>query len=131
MRSDVRGRRVLPAGLTSVIATGLGITINLATEWKSNAFAWLGVAALTAVSFGVSLWLTPPSVPDSGTTTALVEVRSGRVRTARSTRYETAGLHLELIEENESGGRVFMRAYTEESARILIESRRPGGKASE
>ncbi|GLY50083.1 hypothetical protein [Lentzea sp. NBRC 102530] len=68
-------RRVItPTIAMAVVLSGTAITINLATDWKTNLWAWLGVFALTAATAAVSYWLykaqdqsQPPSVERSVT----------------------------------------------------------------
>ena len=42
---------------TAVLGSATNVVVNLATEWKTNWWAWLGVVTLTVISIPVSLWL--------------------------------------------------------------------------
>jgi hypothetical protein len=50
-------RVATPTILTAVLASGLAIVINLATEWKRDLWPWVVVAALTVATAAVALWL--------------------------------------------------------------------------
>ena len=56
-KGTIAVRVVVPTVAVAVVASALAVVINLATEWKTNPWAWVGVVALTAVVAGVSLWL--------------------------------------------------------------------------
>lgn len=45
---------LVSAVLTAVVSSALAIVVNLATEWKGNMWAWIGVAALTLLAAGVA-----------------------------------------------------------------------------
>lgn len=131
MSTDGTRRRVVLALLASIVATATGVAINLATEWKRNAFAWVAVGVATALAFLVSFWLRSAGRVDVASLTLVGEARWWGLLRARRSRYEAVGLHLELIEESASGQRVFTRAYTEESARMLIETRQRASERQE
>ncbi|PZS22983.1 MAG: hypothetical protein DLM61_24860 [Pseudonocardiales bacterium] len=50
---------------TAVLTSAIAVVINLATEWKTNPWAWLGVVGLTVLSAAVSLWLAHRGTPGS------------------------------------------------------------------
>jgi hypothetical protein len=54
---SARVRVVAPTVVTALVGSAVAVVVNLATEWKTNWWAWLAVGALTVVSGGVSLWL--------------------------------------------------------------------------
>ena len=66
----------MPTVATAVVGSGVATVINLATEWKTNVWAWVAVAVLTLLAAGLSLWLAcrsetttpaaPPAVSQSG-----------------------------------------------------------------
>jgi hypothetical protein len=58
-------RVIITTVLTTVIGSAIAITINLATDWKTNLWAWLGVVGLTALLAVVLLVAASP--PSSGT----------------------------------------------------------------
>ncbi len=47
-----------PPFVVALATSGLGVAINLATEWKTNLWAWAAVVVITLLSAGVTLWLT-------------------------------------------------------------------------
>jgi len=49
---------VTPPFVVALATSGLGVAINLATEWKTNLWAWAAVVVITLLSAGVTLWLT-------------------------------------------------------------------------
>jgi hypothetical protein len=51
-----RHRVLLTAALFTAATFGSGIVINLATEWKTNVLAWVGVVGLAVVTF-MLLWI--------------------------------------------------------------------------
>ena len=53
-----KSMRVLaPITATALVGSATNVVVNLATEWKTNWWAWLGVFTLTVISIPVSLWL--------------------------------------------------------------------------
>lgn len=57
MAGRSRGVRVVvPTLVVAAVSSGLAVVINLATEWKTNPWAWVGVVVLTLAAAGVSLW---------------------------------------------------------------------------
>lgn len=52
-------RRWLHGLVGSAVMTALAVAVNLATEWKTNWWAWLGVLALTIVGFVIGAYLYP------------------------------------------------------------------------
>ncbi|WP_066903859.1 hypothetical protein [Millisia brevis] len=71
-------RQVLaPTAVTALTTSALTVMINLATSGEYQPWSWVAVAALTAVSFGASMWLhrrqsgtatDPPDRPTGGGT---------------------------------------------------------------
>ncbi len=51
------GRVVAPIIVTAITTSGVAIALNLATEWKTNFWAWLAVGVLTVTSGVVAVWL--------------------------------------------------------------------------
>ncbi len=43
--------------MAALVGSATNVAVNLATEWKTNWWAWLGVVTLTVISIPVSLWL--------------------------------------------------------------------------
>lgn len=73
MAGGLGWRVAAPTIATAAVSSGVAIVINLATEWKTNIWAWAAVAALTLVAAALSLWLArrpdasaPPGVSMSG-----------------------------------------------------------------
>ncbi|MDX3659424.1 hypothetical protein PV646_19145 [Streptomyces sp. ID05-26A] len=54
---SVARRVVAPTIVMAVFSSGSAIVVNLATEWKNNPLAWVGVVVLTAATAGVAYWL--------------------------------------------------------------------------
>jgi hypothetical protein len=50
-------RVLAPITTTAVVGSATNVAVNLATEWKTNWWAWLLVVTLTVISIPVSLWL--------------------------------------------------------------------------
>ncbi|MGH3936674.1 MAG: hypothetical protein ACRDS1_17115 [Pseudonocardiaceae bacterium] len=48
---------------TAFLTSAIAVVINLATEWKTNLWVWLGVVGLTVLSAVVSLWLAHRGTP--------------------------------------------------------------------
>jgi hypothetical protein len=61
--APLASRVIAPTLATAIVGTGLNITINLATEWKVNKWAWMAVCTLTLLAAAVSLWLYWRQVP--------------------------------------------------------------------
>jgi hypothetical protein len=68
-------RVVVPTVATAVVSSAVAIVVNLATEWKTNPWAWVGVGMLTLVAAVLAVWLAcrhgadapvPPGVSMSG-----------------------------------------------------------------
>lgn len=63
---------IVPTAAVAVVGSAMAVVINLATEWKTEPWAWVAVALLTAVAAGVGLWLSraqtrpQPGLPESG-----------------------------------------------------------------
>jgi hypothetical protein len=51
------GRVVAPTVAVAVVTSALAVVVNLATEWKTNPWAWVGVAGLTLAAAGGSWWM--------------------------------------------------------------------------
>jgi len=60
---SVARRVIAPTVATAVVTSGIAIVINLATDWKTNPWAWLAVVVLTAATAGVALWLNKAQEP--------------------------------------------------------------------
>lgn len=50
-------RTVAPTVATALVGSAVAVVVNLATEWKTNWWAWLAVVVLTVLSGGVSVLL--------------------------------------------------------------------------
>jgi ABC-type arginine/histidine transport system permease subunit len=50
-------RVVAPTVSSAVVGSAVAVSVNLATEWKNNLWAWLAVLVFTVISGGVALWL--------------------------------------------------------------------------
>jgi hypothetical protein len=66
-------RVVLPILATTVVSTVVAVSVNVATDGRSNVWAWIAVLVATALSAAVTLWLWrrtnhPTSVSDAGST---------------------------------------------------------------
>jgi hypothetical protein len=47
---------IAPIATTAVVSSALAVVVDLATQSKTNWWAWVGVVALTVISIPVSLW---------------------------------------------------------------------------
>ena len=56
-RRSPASRVVAPILVTAITSSMIAVALNLATEWKSDFWAWLAVGVLTLTSGGVSVWL--------------------------------------------------------------------------
>jgi hypothetical protein len=63
-------RRVAaPALAAAVVTSGGGVAVNLATEWKTNPWAWAAVGVITVLAAVVAQWLAlrqSPGLPIGG-----------------------------------------------------------------
>lgn len=50
-------RVVAPTVVWAVLTSAAAVAVNLATEWKSNPWAWLTVVVTTALVAAAALWL--------------------------------------------------------------------------
>lgn len=50
-------RVVAPTVAWAVLTSAAAVAVNLATEWKSNPWAWPAVVVTTALVAGAALWL--------------------------------------------------------------------------
>lgn len=50
-------RVVAPTLVCAVLTSMVAVVVNLATEWKSNPWAWLAVAVTTVLVAVAALWL--------------------------------------------------------------------------
>lgn len=50
-------RVVAPTVATAVVTSGAAVAINLATEWKTNPWAWVAVVVATALVAVAAMWL--------------------------------------------------------------------------
>jgi hypothetical protein len=59
--ATILGRVVAPTAVTALVSSATAVigdvVVNLAAEWKTNWAMWLAVAAATALSGAVALWL--------------------------------------------------------------------------
>ncbi len=111
---------------SSVVATALAVSVNLATDWKRNWYAWVAVAVLTLTTFLVT-YAIPGRSGAIGVGATAKTVVSSRRKGGRSGAVSTVvaqGVVLELEETNPDGTRHQVRAYTEEAARLVVELRR-------
>lgn len=60
---------VAPTVAVAVVTSTLAVVVNLATEWKTNPWAWAGVAGLTVAAAGVSWWMFRSQSPATGSDT--------------------------------------------------------------
>lgn len=65
--------------MTAVTTSGLGVTINLATEWTSKLWAWAIVVALTALSAILALWITRGQADQPAPAVAGLTVRDATI----------------------------------------------------
>lgn len=59
-------RAGVPPVVTAFAGTGVAVWVNLATQWKNNLWAWVAVAALTAVVAAVAVLLERRRAAESG-----------------------------------------------------------------
>ncbi|MFC9898384.1 hypothetical protein ACFVMC_32235 [Nocardia sp. NPDC127579] len=88
MAPTALSRIAAPTAATALVSTGLAIVVNLATGSIDSVWLWLAVAALTALSFGVSLWLhsrQPAAAPAGGIVLHDVEGAGVTAKNIRST----------------------------------------------
>ncbi|MBV9314276.1 MAG: hypothetical protein JO100_11205 [Pseudonocardia sp.] len=64
MSARLGWRVAVPTAATAVVGSGVAVVINLATEWKTNPWAWIVVGVLTLLAMVLALWLA--SGPDQG-----------------------------------------------------------------
>ncbi|MCK2239711.1 MULTISPECIES: hypothetical protein [unclassified Crossiella] len=50
-------RRWMFALATAVVASGVGVSVNVATELGTNVWAWVAVGVATLAAAGVALWV--------------------------------------------------------------------------
>ncbi|HEX2300200.1 MAG TPA: hypothetical protein VHH34_17100 [Pseudonocardiaceae bacterium] len=81
--------------VTTTLTCGIAIVVNLATEWKTNGWAWLTVGVLTLMSAATSLWLLRrQNASSEGTGRSAqggIDVTMGRRWEARNVRLESTG----------------------------------------
>ncbi|WP_156051800.1 hypothetical protein [Allokutzneria albata] len=65
-------RRWLTALAVAVVTTGVGISVNIATDLGSNMWAWIAVAVLTLAAAVVAAWTMRPAQPQAHTGTSNV-----------------------------------------------------------
>lgn len=115
---------------TSAAATAVAVAVNLATEWKRSPLAWAGVVIATAVVFVCALsWPSSASGASQSDGKRRSVVSSSRERGPRKAdtqirKSEVEGVVLEDLHELPDGTVRVLRAYTEESARFIVELRR-------
>ncbi|MGW0522660.1 hypothetical protein [Crossiella sp. NPDC003009] len=49
-------RRWLVALLSALVASGIGVTVNVATDLGTNVWAWVALGVLTLLAAGVAVW---------------------------------------------------------------------------
>lgn len=49
-------RRWLVALLSALVASGVGVTVNVATDLGTNVWAWVALGVLTLAAAGVAVW---------------------------------------------------------------------------
>ncbi|GAA2831700.1 hypothetical protein [Crossiella cryophila] len=59
-------RRWMFALATAMVASGIGVSVNVATELGTNVWAWVAVGVLTLAAAGVALWAQASSAEDDG-----------------------------------------------------------------
>jgi hypothetical protein len=67
--------------LGAVVLSGASVAVNLATDWKTNLWAWLAVVVLTVAGAGTTVWLYRVDQADSRTGERAV-VAGGSIGTA-------------------------------------------------
>jgi hypothetical protein len=73
-------RRWLVALAAAVVASAVGVSINVATDLKTNGWAWVAVVVLTVAVAGVAVWTQRPSrepSPVPGSTNNLFSGKAG------------------------------------------------------
>lgn len=88
-------RMVWPTVATTVVTCGIAVVVNLATDWKTNGWAWLTVGVLTLMSAATSLWLlrrqNTSTEGASRSAQGGIDVTMGRRWEARNVRLESTG----------------------------------------
>lgn len=76
----VTTRVVAPTMAAAATTSAIAVVVNLATEWKTNPWAWIAVGAFTLISAAVSLWLYHRSggQPSTGDQLGAGAVKAGR-----------------------------------------------------
>lgn len=116
---QVRTARLL-AAVTVAAGAVTSIVVNLATDWKSNWVAWLIVGVLVLASTA----LTAGSIggqAGGGRSAQTTTHRSGLLNRNRRRSSERTGLVLEILDERPDGSKRQITAYTESSARAIVE----------
>lgn len=104
--------------LIGLVSAATGSVINLATEWKTNKFAWVAVILLSLLLAGISHALAGPSAPApavSSISDARFRINGGR---GRFRRHRSIGVHAERILSADGSERLV--AYTAETAVLLL-----------
>lgn len=76
---SLNSRVVVPTAIAAIVGTGINVAVNVATNWKTNPWAWLAVAALTVISWAVSLWLYRNRQATDSPSASVQEVRRSTV----------------------------------------------------
>lgn len=115
-RPNVRAA-LLAAAATSAVST----VINLATEWKTNVLAWLGVAALTLASAAIG------ARQDSGrgNSPGAVHTTTQSRLLSSSSSVTSSGLVMRVIQVQPDGSRTETEYFDEELAFRVARSPQP------
>lgn len=105
------------AAVAVALATASGIAVNFATDLRTDLRAWLAVA-IVAVAGVITSLRTQPA--DARLSRSVAKSSTSRWVGRPRSSYRAEGVHAEVIEETAAGGRVLVRAYTEQSASLLI-----------
>ncbi|GGN28990.1 hypothetical protein GCM10011609_85670 [Lentzea pudingi] len=76
-------RRWLIAMVAAVVTSGVGISINVATDLGGNMLAWAAVGVLTIAAGAVAVWAAPAADGEDGTRNEISGTVTGPVVQAR------------------------------------------------
>ncbi len=125
-----RWAKFIPPLLTAILASGLGVAINLATEWKRNPLAWLAVVALTLASATAAAAIANRSDQGSRPSGSVessdkqITSRSGQLSTSGSVM--SSGVVMRHVRITPDGSRFEIEYFSEELARVAIRQDLPG-----